>query len=468
MDNKKSIFLFIIILISGYASLALELLAIRQLVPYLGSDTIITSIVIGIVLIFLSIGYYRSGKINIKKSSIRDKIVNNFVIATCFIFISTTYVFLDNYFKFFEFIGITNRILKAFSFSILFLSVPSYLLAQTTPLISNYFSKNISGKSTGIILMFGTFGSFAGSLFTTLFIMPVFGVNYAVMFNVFLMTVAILLLNRRNRIEIYILTFLSIILTFMFNNSILEKKLGILVNNEFSTIKVAATDNGDSKIMIVNNSYASKISKNEVLMFDYVKYIEQNFINYLPKSGEKKDVLILGAGGFTMGIKDEYNNYTFVDINKALLGVSEKYFLEKKLSGNKQYIVSDARAFLKQNSKKYDLIILDTYSYSTEIPTHLITEEYFLSVKNSLKNNGVMVANIIMMPNFNDKFSIKIDNTIQSVFKNVQRQVIGNFNPWGEAGQNANSNVIYAYFNSNFKTDKTYTDNNNSFSIDSF
>ena len=56
MNKKISLFLFIVILISGYVSLALELLAMRQVIPYLGNDTIIASIIIGVVLIFLSIG----------------------------------------------------------------------------------------------------------------------------------------------------------------------------------------------------------------------------------------------------------------------------------------------------------------------------------------------------------------------------------------------------------------------------
>lgn len=461
MNKKISLLLFIIVLISGYVGLALELLAMRQVVPYLGNDTIIASIIIGIILIFLSIGYYASGKINVKKIGIRQKIIKNFVISTIFIFFGTSYVFLPYYFKVFEYIGITNRILQTFSFSLLLLATPSYLLAQTTPLISNYFSKNLSGKMTGRMLFYGTIGSFGGSILTTLLIMPFFGVNYAVMFNIFLITVAILILNNRNRIEIYIVSFLFLIITFMFNNSIIERKIGILSNNEYSTIKVIGDNT--SKIMMVNNSYSSKTSKNRNSMFEYIKYINNNFISTI-SHGTPKDILILGAGGFTIGIDDNYNNYTYVDIDRSLLEISEKYFLQKNLEANKKFVAKDARNFLKNSDKKYDLIVLDTYSNALDIPTHLITAEYFNSVKNNLKVDGIMVANIVASANFEDKFSIIIDNTMRSIFKNIQRIIIQNYNPWLRERQD--SNAIYIYYNKTLDLNNIYTDNNNSVIFD--
>ena len=465
MNKKISLFLFIVILISGYVSLALELLAMRQVIPYLGNDTIIASIIIGVVLIFLSIGYYASGKLDIKKTSIRERILRNFVISTAFIFVGTSYVFLQYYFRLFEYIGLTNRIGQAFAFSLLLLAVPSYLLAQTTPLVSNYFSKNISGSTTGQMLFYGTMGSFAGSILTTLFIMPFLGVNYAVMFNICLITVAILILNKRSRIEIYIACFLFVVLTFMFNNSVIERKIGILSNNEYSTVRIVDVDDGNSKLMMVNNSSSSKISNNKELMFEYVKYIDNNFISTLPND-EPKDILILGAGGFTIGVDDNFNNYTYVDVDKSLLEISEKYFLEKSLGSNKEFVVKDARTFIMNADKKYDLIILDTYSSALDIPTHLITFEYFMDVKNRLKDNGIMVANIIASPYFKNKFSTIMDNTLKSVFDNLQRQVIQNFNPWYTENEVQYVNIIYVYYNNEYKTNKIYTDNNNSVVFD--
>ena len=58
-------------------------------------------------------------------------------------------------------------------------------------------------------------------------------------------------------------------------------------------------------------------SKKEDLFFDYIKFINNNFINKLDPN-KTHDILILGAGGFTIGINDRKNNYIFVDVEKNL------------------------------------------------------------------------------------------------------------------------------------------------------
>ena len=178
------------------------------------------------------------------------------------------------------------------------------------------------------------------------------------------------------------------------------------------------------------------------LWFGYVRYVQDNFIETLPKDA-KKDILILGAGGFTMGEGDTFHNYTFLDIDKSLLKISEEKFLEHKLDANKKFVVEDANQFLKDSEQKYDLIVLDTYSSMGIIPMDLITKEYFIRVKNNLKKGGIVVMNILTSPNFSNAFAINLDNTIRSVFTHsLSRQVIGNFNAWGHQ----RANVIYVYY----------------------
>ena len=60
---KNQILLFLIIFIEGFVSVAVEILTIRQLIPFAGSNVVVTSLIIGIFLLFLSIGYWRGGKV---------------------------------------------------------------------------------------------------------------------------------------------------------------------------------------------------------------------------------------------------------------------------------------------------------------------------------------------------------------------------------------------------------------------
>ena len=225
--------LFVLMLISSYTILLLEFLAINQILPFVESSNFATAVIVLVILFFLVIGFYKGGKLLFKKNNIRNKILKNFVISTVFIFFGTTYSFLHYYFLIFDYIGVKHIIFQSFVFSMLFLSAPSYLLAQNTRLLSNYFNKNIS-KSNGVkVLFYGVILSFVLSIITIMFLMPIFGLNYAVFFNIFLITAAILILNKRNKIEIYMLCFLFLIITFMLNNNIADRKFDEISNDNF-------------------------------------------------------------------------------------------------------------------------------------------------------------------------------------------------------------------------------------------
>ncbi len=159
----------------------------------------------------------------------------------------------------------------------------------------------------------------------------------------------------------------------------------------------------------------------------------------------RRDILILGAGGFTAGLNDDFHSYTFVDIERTLKDVSEQYFLGQKLSPNKNFVVQDASQFLKNTPKKYDLILLDVYSNSFQVPEDLITAEFMVRIRNCVRDGGIVLMNMITHPSFDDVYTRVFDNTFHQVFThNTGRQVIGFMDPW--SGDNMPSNIIYTYY----------------------
>ena len=58
MTAKLKYTLLAVVFILGYTSLSFELIVLRQLINFVGSNTLITSIVITFILLFLSVGYY--------------------------------------------------------------------------------------------------------------------------------------------------------------------------------------------------------------------------------------------------------------------------------------------------------------------------------------------------------------------------------------------------------------------------
>lgn len=439
MTKRVRFILLLAIFIGGFASLSMELIVLRQLSGFVGSTAITTSIVIGIFLAFMSWGYWAGSNLPLNFNSIRRTVAHDFMTVALMVVLATSYLLLDMYFGFMSRAGLKSNILKTFVYAMIFLSSAPYLFGKITALLSRYlhrYNRNCTGK----VMAIDTVGSVLGSILTTLLIMPFIGVNHTIIVVVVVAIVASILLAKK--IPYYWMGLIVVFAVMLNRDKLLHDVYDIVENNAVSTISIFEMDDNQSRAMVINGGNSSKISKDKNLLFGYVKYIEENFIETLPKA-DKKDVLILGAGGFTMGEGDAFHNYTFLDIDKSLLKISEEQFLKHKLLPNKKFVVEDANQFLKDSSLKYDLIVLDTYSSMGIIPMDLITHEYFGRIKANLKPGGIVVMNILTSPNFSDDFAINLDNTIRSVFKhNLSRQVIEDFDAWSHQ----RANVIYVYY----------------------
>lgn len=439
MTNRLRFMLLLAIFIGGYASLSLELIVLRQLSGFVGSTAITASVVIGIFLAFMSWGYWRGAELPLNRDSVRATVAHDFAIVALMVVLASSYILLDMYFGFMGSVGLKSNVLKTFVYSLIFLSSAPYLFGKITAQLSRYlhrYNRNCTGK----IMAVDTIGSVLGSILTTLVIMPFIGVNHTIIVVVITAAAASALMAKKA--AWYWLGLIILFAVLLNRGSLLREVYDIIENNEVSTISIVDTDEGRARAMVINGGNSSKISADRQYWFGYVRYIQENFIETLPKE-QKKDVLILGAGGFTIGEGDAFHNYTFLDIDSSLLKISEEEFLKHKLTPNKRFVVEDANQFLKDSAQKYDLIVLDTYSGMGIIPMDLITREYFIRVKNNLKPGGIVVINILTSPNFSDAFAVNLDNTIRSVFRHtLSRQVIGNFNAWSRQ----RANVVYAYY----------------------
>ncbi len=481
-----TLLLFVVIFIEGYVVLASELIAIRLIVPWVGSGTEIISIVIAAVLMPLAFGYHFGGqyKKNCKKKglvtySIRKKLLSNIKTSVVILSLGLSYIILDVFFIKLYDSGIVNRLAQALIYVSIFIIYPVFLLGQTIPLISNYFSKKSLSEMTGKMLMLSTLGSFFGSIFSTVILMSFIGVHYTVIFVIVLLCILVLLINKRGGYDNILFVIFIAGITFYLNSETQMKNLGIVNNNAYNTVQILKLkDDKDARVMALNRNYSSSYKDEVGSTYIYIRYINKVFIEPLQAPIPPKSILVIGAAGFTIGLNDTYNDYTFIDIDPDLLKVAENDFLKQKLSDNKKFIPIPARGFLsqvEQAGKGFDLIILDTFKAGFSMPEHLLTHEYFKQVKRVLNPNGYIVINAVASTKFSGRFSKRLDNTIRSVFPYVSRSPMkgydDNYNAW-EVGQNDQdyytTNIIYSYYKgSEIDNDMTiYTDNKNTYFLD--
>ncbi len=456
ITKKIIILLMLAIFVGGYASLSLELIVLRQLSSFVGTTTITVSIVMGTFLAFMSLGYYKGSTEKMACTSLRGQAAKGFFVIAFLTALASTYPLMDMYFRFFNYLGITSNVVQTALYSLIFISYGPYLFGKITAMLSRYLHHD-NPNYTGKIMAVDTVGSVCGSLLTTLLIMPFIGVNYTIVVVVFFTLMTAAALSRKRVSDAFIIAGILIFAVLFNQGKILKDVYDIVENNAVSTIGIFNQDDYKSKVLLVNGSWSSKISSEHDLNFGYVNFINDNFVYTLPKD-KVHDVLIVGAGGFTIGLQDNRNNYVYVDIDKNLQRITEDNFLEQKLSNNKSFVVQDANQFLKESTQKYDLIVLDTYSSHHYIPMDLVTREYFQRAKNNLKEHGILVLNAITSAAFNDDFAMNLDNTLRVVFpNNLRAQTIQQFNPWIGGERN---NIIYVYYHRT-NPNKIYSINKN-------
>lgn len=448
MSKKLKYTLLAIVFILGYTSLSFELILLRQLINFVGSNTIVTSIVISVILLFLSLGYYIGSTISVKKYTCR-KIINCIVIGLGAWYVAACSYYIVGAF-FYLLSGIKSSLWQVMIISLTFSALPSMGLG----FITSYFGRIIhhfNSDYTGRFMAVDTIGSVSGSLITTLVLMPLLGVSSATICLVALTALVLVLVAKKKDRILAILMF--VLLTsgagIVAEEHILFDDRTVMLDNAIARVDIFDDDfeNGkpQSKWMRINGSISSKISERSELMAPYVRYVNEVFLDNLPED-KTYNILVLGAGGFTAGIKDKRNNYVFLDVIKQLQEISEQNFLPEPLSPNKKFVAQDAYLYMLKTEEKFDFIFVDVYSSARNIPTNFVTADFFMLIKNHLTEDGIMVANVITSPSFKSKYAKRIDNTLRCVFKHsLSRQVVADekVNPYSDEWRN----VLYIYYN---------------------
>src|SRR5206468_13043101 len=107
---------------------------------------------------------------------------------------------------------------------------------------------------------------------------------------------------------------------------------------------------------------------------------------------------------------------TAVEIDPQIVELAKTYF-DKPPAVDVR--VSDARAFLRHDREKYDLIFLDTFA-SESTPWHMLTTEAFAEMKARLNPGGRLLINTVAYAGASGRADgigpTRVEATIRAVF----------------------------------------------------
>ena len=170
-----------------------------------------------------------------------------------------------------------------------------------------------------------------------------------------------------------------------------------------------------------------------------------------------KDILVLGAGGFTLSHQEPLNRYTYVDIDPAIQGLAESSFLKAPING--QFVANDARNFVDTTDQRFAAIVVDVYSSRNSIPSHLATREFWAALRRPMLPGAVLVANLILDSRLETAYARNLLATVESVYGRCAVEVMHKGHP--------RSNVILTCFQSSeARPALIYVDEHNQADVD--
>lgn len=446
--------LLLIVLIEGFITISAEILTLRQLAPIIGNSIVVTSLIIGVFLLFLAYGYRRGGQYTENYTKILKK---NFTFASMGLGVGLSYSFVDLFFYFFKNYLFSNVLVVLCSYLLLVIAPLVYILGQTIPITMNLPKQESTvGAIGGKILHLNTIGSFLGAVLTSLVLMYYWGVAWTVFINCILSIILVILLSSKSKIDLLRIVGLCCMCVLIYELNITLENQIFVKTNTYANYRVI--DNQETKTLQINGSQSSSLTLDKQGL-PYIELIKRILFNDLKL--KHKDILVLGAGGFTLSAGGENDNrFVYLDIDKDIEGIVKKHFLAD-IKG--KFTADDARSFLNENPHAFDVIVSDVYSNHLAIPPQLLTREYFQQIKAGLREHGVAIINILARPTLEDTYSWRIDNTIRSVFQHCMVMPL-------QYSSNI-SNIIYVCkidknkINSNYTV---YSDNINKAALDFF
>ena len=209
---------------------------------------------------------------------------------------------------------------------------------------------------------------------------------------------------------------LEIINNKTFNDRVLYEK-----QSDFHDIKVIENEIG--RFLHYKDTYQAGFINTQFYKGN-LPYINYFTIPYLINP-DIKNILLIGFGTGKIvndweKLFDNLESIDVVDIEENIFDIAADYF-EFKKSDSINFFLQDGLVFLRENNKKYDLIVTDVAS-DDGIDDRFLSDDYFKLIKKSLTPNGLFVSNLCSSAYLTCKentFFHSILDTYHSHFKQV-------------------------------------------------
>lgn len=410
--------LYLAVFASGMTTLAVELSASRLLGNVFGTSNLVWANVIGLILIYLTVGYFIGGRIADRS----PYHVTLYRIMTWGAFFSGLVPLVARPVLTAAaqaVIGFQAGVaIGSFIAVLILFSVPITLLGCVSPFAIRLAVRDVSdaGKTAGRMYAVSTLGSILGTFVPVLYLIPEVGTS-----RTFLYFAGILLLigltglavqSRRAALQLAWMPIVLLLLAIMVLNGPLRPAPANMIllydkDSAYNYIQVAelkaATTNlaAGTRVLLLNEGQGIHSVWNPKQSFyggTWDMFMVAPFFNappYSPRDVKSLCVVGLAAGTISTQYTAAFGSDVQIDgieIDPEIVAVGRQYFGMKD-QPNLHVIIEDGRLALHQSTRHYDVIGIDAYRVPY-VPWNLTTVEFFADVRAHLTVNGTAVINV--------------------------------------------------------------------------
>ena len=421
--------LYLTVFVAGMATLAIEFTISRMLQTVFGTSNIVWANVIGLVLLFLTLGYFLGGRL----ADRRPRPTPFYWLVTiagfcCVFFLLLTSVVLRQAASALASVNI-GAVLSSLIVVFLSLAVPITLLGCISPYAIRLGVRDVgeAGRISGRIYAVSTWGSLLGTYLPVLIVIPQAGTRItAVLFGVALLIVGLIGLWRARQRPPYASLLLPIILVpfvILWTQGSIKAYPDQIFEQESAYNYVQVVRRDDCNYILLNEGQAyhsfycdgghvPRISVWSIML-------AAPFFNSPsdPLVLENMAVIGLAAGTIPKQFTEVFGPIPVdgIELDPAIVEAGRAYFDLNEPNIN--VVIGDGRYQLNQLKTQYDLITLDAYKVPY-IPWHLTTSDYFAEVEARLTANGILAINVGRGPT--DRRLVEaITSTLLTVFSSV-------------------------------------------------
>lgn len=446
------------VFLSGAVLLGVEIAASRVLAPFFGNSLFVWGALIGVVLAGLSIGYWAGG-------ALADRLPATQLLASVMGVGAAAVLavpLLDEPVLEAVVAWDPGPRLDPLIAAVLLFGAPSVLLAAVTPIAVRLRARSLRhlGRTAGRLFSVSTAGSIAGTFATAFFLIPELGTDQLLAVAAAALFVAVAVVSWSEGMRAALVVALlaaggagatavavapetggTLSAAAAQNWSPLYRLRGpetyvdardpraavprpdirVVYRRDTQYHRLSVVEDEDTRYLRFDNSLQSAMYLDDPYRtrFRYTDFFDLG----LAYNAGARDVLFVGLGAGSAE-KRMWRDFPDVDLNVVeldpiVVDVAHRFFAVPENDPRLEITVGDGRRYLADDSRKWDVIVIDAF-FADAIPFHLVTQEFLQLARSRLAPGGVIVTNAIgAIDGPGSKLFRSIYRTYRTVFPTV-------------------------------------------------